>query len=108
MGGVGKRTGMSFLDSTPLKVSHINREKQHKVFKGIAEKSFGTTSWFYGFKLHLVTNDKEEIVHFLITNANVNDRQPLKDKTFHENIFGKFFGDIGYLGKDLFEKLFVE
>tara|TARA_B110000046_G_scaffold157892_1_gene169525 strand:- start:3206 stop:3385 length:180 start_codon:yes stop_codon:yes gene_type:complete len=59
MGGLGKRTGMSFIDSTLLKVSHIKREKQHKEFKGIAEKSFGTTSWFYGLKLHLVTNDKE-------------------------------------------------
>ena len=108
MRGLGKCTGISFIDSTPLRVSHIKREKQHKVFKGIAEKSFGTIGWFYGFKLHLVANDKGEIVDFLITSANVDDRQPLKDKTFHKKVFGKIFGDKGYLGKDLFDMLFVE
>jgi hypothetical protein len=108
MRGLGKCTGISFIDSTPLRVSHIKREKQHKVFKGITEKSFGTMGWFYGFKLHLVANDKGEIVDFLITSANVDDRQPLKDKTFHKKVFGKIFGDKGYLGKDLFDRLFVD
>jgi hypothetical protein len=108
MRGLGKCTGISFIDSTPLKVSHIKREKQHKVFEGIAEKSFGTMGWYYGFKLHLIANDKGEIVDFLFTKANVDDRQPLKDKTFHEKIFGKIFGDKGYLGQDLFDKLFID
>jgi hypothetical protein len=106
--GLGKCTGISFIDSTPLKVSHIKREKQHRVFKGIAEKSFGTMGWYYGFKLHLVANDKGEIVDFLITKANVDDRQPLKDKSFHDKVFGKIYGDKGYLGKDLFDKLFTD
>lgn len=106
--GLGKCTGISFIDSTSLKVSHIKREKQHKVFAGLAEKSFGTMGWFYGFKLHLVANDKGELVDFVITKANVDDRQPLKDNTFHDKIFGKIYGDKGYLGQDLFDKLFVD
>ncbi len=105
---LGKCTGISFIDSTSLKVSHIKREKQHRVFKGIAQKSFGTMGWFYGFKLHLITNDKGEIIEFLITKANVDDRQPLRDKSFHDKVFGKIYGDKGYLGKDLFDKLFVD
>lgn len=44
----------------------------------------------------------------LITKANLDDRQPLKDKTFHEKVFGKIYGDKGYLGNDLFDKLFVD
>ena len=32
-----------------------------------------------GFKLHLVINDKGEILNFVITQANTDDRQPLKD-----------------------------
>jgi len=56
--GLGKCSGISFIDSTALKVCHYKREKQHKVFKGIAEKSYGTLGWFHGFKLHLVCNDK--------------------------------------------------
>lgn len=108
MRGLGQCTGISFIDSTTLKVSNYKREKQHKVFKDIAEKSYGTMGWFYGFKLHLVCNDKGEIIDFLITKANVDDRQPLKDKNFHDKIFGKIYGDKGYLGKDLFDKLFVD
>lgn len=38
--------------------------------------------WFYGFKLHLVINDKGEIIDFQFTQANVNDRAPLEDKNF--------------------------
>jgi len=86
----------------------VAREKQHKVFDGIAEKTFGTMGWYFGFKLHLIANDRGELVDFLITKANVDDRQPLKNKTFHEKVFGKIYGDKGYLGKDLFDSLFVD
>ena len=106
--GLGKCSGISFIDSTALKVCHYKREKQNKVFQGIAEKSYGTLGWFYGFKLHLISNDKGQIVDFLITKANVDDRYPLKNKNFHDKIFGKIYGDKGYLGKDLFDKLFVD
>ena len=101
---LGDCTGISFIDSTPLKVCHYKREKQHQVFKGIAKKSYGTMGWYYGFKLHLVCNDKGEIVDFMFTQANVDDRLPLKQKKFHD----KIFGDKGYIGKDLFDKLFID
>ena len=108
MFGLGKCSGISFIDSTALKVCHYKREKQHKVFKGIAEKSYGTLGWFFGFKLHLICNDKGQIIDFLITKANVDDRYPLKNKNFHDKLFGKIYGDKGYLGKDLFDKMFVD
>ncbi len=105
---LGDCTGISFIDSTTLKSCHYKREKQHKVFAGLARKSFGTLGWFYGFKLHLVCNDKGEIVEFMLTPGNVDDRKPLKNKSFNEKIFGKIYGDKGYLGKDLFDQLFVD
>ncbi|GHV48495.1 hypothetical protein FACS1894181_04370 [Bacteroidia bacterium] len=64
--------------------------------------------WFFGFKLHLVINDKGEIFDFLITQANVDDREPLKNKRFHDKLFGKIFAGRGYVSQDLFEKLFVD
>ncbi|VAW12754.1 Mobile element protein, partial [hydrothermal vent metagenome] len=30
--------------------------------------------WFYGFKLHIIVNDKGELLEFVITQANVDDR----------------------------------
>ena len=38
--------------------------------------------WFYGFKLHLIINDKGEILNFVITQGNIDDRQPLKNENF--------------------------
>ena len=55
---LGKCTGISIIDSTPLVSCHIKREKQHKTMKGWAAKGKCTMGWFYGFKLHLVINDK--------------------------------------------------
>lgn len=105
---LGDCTGISFIDSTPLRVCHYKREKQHQVFKDIAKKSYGTMGWYFGFKLHLVCNDKGEIIDFMLTPASVDDRFPLKQKKFHNKLFGKIFGDKGYIGKDLFERLFVD
>lgn len=105
---LGKCTGISFIDSTPLRSCHIRREKQHKTFKGVATKGQCSLGWFFGFKLHLIINDKGEILDFVITQANVDDRKPLENMNLHKNIFGKLYGDKGYIGKDLFEKLFVD
>ena len=105
---MGKCTGISIIDSTPIRVCHIKREKSNKVFKGLAVKGKSTVGWFFGFKLHLVINDKGEIIQFVITQANVDDREPLKSKRFHEKLFGKLFADKGYISKDLFEKLYID
>lgn len=105
---LGTCTGISFIDSTPITACHIKREKQNKVFKGFATKGQCSMGWFFGFKLHIVINDKGEIINFLFTQANVDDRFPLKNKNFHDKIFGKIFGDKGYIGKDLFEELFID
>nr|WP_105015036.1 transposase [Polaribacter porphyrae] len=79
---LGKCLGISFIDFNVIKVPHYKREKQHKVFKSIAEKTYVTLGWFYGVKLHLFYNDKGQIVDFLIRKANVDDRSPLKIKPF--------------------------
>jgi hypothetical protein len=43
----------------------------------------------------------------MITPGDVDDRKPLEYKNFVEFIYGKLVGDKGYIGKSLFEKLFV-
>ena len=103
-----KCAGISYIDSTPIRVCHIKREKQHKVFKEFAQKEQCSLGWFYGFKLHLIINDKGEILDFIITPGNIDDRKPLSDINLHKRIFGKLFGDKGYISKDLFEQLFID
>ena len=48
---LGKCTGISFIDSTPLRSCHIKRENQHKTFKDIAQKGQCSLGWFYGLIL---------------------------------------------------------
>ena len=57
-------------------------ERQHRTMRGWAAKGKCTMGWFYGFKLHLVINDKGEIIQWKLTPGNVDDREPLKDKRF--------------------------
>ena len=101
---LGEKTGIYFVDSTLIKVCHIRREKQNKVFKGIAEKGKLTMGWFFGFKLHLVINDKGEIMAFKLTKGNVDDRKPVPDLV--KSLAGKLVGDKGYISSKLFDQLY--
>lgn len=104
---LGSCTGISFVDSTPIRVCNNKRIKRNKVFKGIAQVGKSTMGWFYGFKLHIVINDKGEILNFAITQANVDDREPLKNEGFLKAVFGKLFADKGYISEKLANILFV-
>jgi len=104
---MGNCTGISFIDSTPLRVCHNRRIHSHKVFKGIAERGHCSIGWFFGFKLHLIINDKGELLDFVITQANVDDRQPLIAGKMLKQVWGKLFGDKGYISQSLFSMLFV-
>ena len=104
---LGKCTGISFVDSTPLRVCRNQRIHIHKTFKGIAQRGKCSMGWFFGFKLHLICNEKGELLNFMITPGDVDDREPLKYEAFMEFIYGKLVGDKGYIGKELFQRLFV-
>ncbi len=104
--GLEDCTGISFVDSTPLRVCDNRRIHQHKTFKNIAQRGQCSLAWFYGFKLHLVNNDKGEPIDVYITPGNVDDRKALKLKSFINKLWGKLFGNKGYLSKTLFSELF--
>lgn len=104
--GLAHCTGISFVDSTPLRVCNRRRIHQHKTFIDIAQRGQCSLGWFYGFKLHIVTNDTGGIIDFMITKGNVDDRKPLRFKQFIRKLYGKLFGDKGYISKELFTELF--
>ena len=64
--------------------------------------------WFFRFKLHMIINDKREILSIMFTAADIDDRKPLKQGSFLNNIEGKFCADKGYIGEMLFENLFLD
>ena len=103
----GTCTGIAYVDSTPLRVCKHQRILIHKTFKGIAQRGKCPMGWLFGFKLHLIINDKGEILNFMFTPGNVDDREPLYSESFIENVKGKLCGDKGYIGKQLSESLFM-
>ncbi len=105
-GHKGQCTGISFVDATSLQVCHNRRIKRHKVFAGVAKRGKTSMGWFFGFKLHLVVNDQGEILAFQLTPGNVDDRKPVPKLS--KNLFGKLFGDRGYISQALFQQLYEE
>ena len=63
--------------------------------------------WFFGFKLHLIINEKGGILNFMLTPGDNDDREPLKYENFVKEIYGKLVVDKGYISKELFNELFV-
>jgi hypothetical protein len=106
---MGDCTGISCVDSTPLAVCHPARIRQHRVFAGTAHRSKTSVGWFYGFKLHLVVNDRGELLSFCLTPGNVDDRQPVPQLARQaRRLFGKLFGDKGSISQALARQLILE
>ena len=63
-----------------------------------------SVDWYFGFKLHLIINDQGELLAFQITPGNIDERKPVP--TLAKKLWGRIFGDKGYISKDLFKELF--
>ena len=100
----GEITGIAFIDSTKIQICHNKRIPRNKVFAGIAKRGKTTAGWFYGFKLHLIINEVGEILAFQFTPGNVADVSILE--SLSRRIFGKLFGDKGYISAEIAKKLF--
>lgn len=103
---LGTCTGLSFVDSTPLAVCKNPRIHHHRVFADQAARGKTSVGWFFGFKLHLVINDCGGLLAFHLTPGNVDDRTPVPSMI--HRVFGKLFGDKGYISQDLFAHLWED
>lgn len=101
----GSGSGVSFIDSTPIAVCHNRRIASHRVFAGIAQRGKTSMGWFFGFKLHLVVNDRGELLACQLTLGNVDDRTPVPRLT--QGLLGRLFGDRGYISRKLASQLFA-
>jgi len=102
----GQPTGIQFIDSLPIRVCHNRRIHSHRVFDGFARRGKSSLGWFYGFKLHLVINDQGELLGITLTSGNVDDRRPVARLV--RKLWGKLFGDRGYISQQLFDELWAQ
>jgi transposase len=91
------------MDSTALSVCHNRRIERNKVFENIAERGRTSVDWFFGFKLHLVVNDRGELLNIILTPGNTDDRKPVPQLL--QQLFGKVFADKGYVSQKLAKQL---
>ena len=101
---LGGCDGVSFIDSTRLRVCENRRIPRHRVLVS-EEAGRGMTSmgWFYGFKLHLVINTHGELLSVYLTSGNTDDRRPVLELA--RPVFGKLYADKGYISKELRQTL---
>ncbi|MFZ1249180.1 MAG: IS982 family transposase [Candidatus Saccharimonadales bacterium] len=102
------KTGIQFIDSTSLVVCSNLRINRHKVFKDSAARGHTSEGWFFGFKLHIVVNDRGELLALRITPGNVSDTNKTVVTGLTKGLQGKLFGDKGYLSKELFAQLWEQ
>ena len=102
----GRCTGISFIDSTSSPVCHNNRIYRNKVFRDYVTRGKSTKDWYFGFKLHFICHEREEILNFMLTKVNVDYKNENVFNRLIDNVFEKLSFDKGYISKGLFEKLF--
>jgi transposase len=102
----GQKTGIYYVDSTHFPVCRNIRINRHKTFKGLAARGHSSIDWFYGFKLHMVINDKSEIVAIKVTEGNVDDRKAFEEIVIKKGLKGKCYADKGYLSGKMFNRLY--
>lgn len=101
----GENSGIYFIDSTKLSICHNKRTGSNRVFGRLARIGMSSYGWFMGYKLHLVINNKGEIMVIKITKAHNSDLVAVDSIT--KGLQGKLFGDKAYISKDLFAKLYA-
>ncbi len=52
-----------------------------------------SVDWFFGFKLHIVVNERGQLLNAILTPGNIDDRKPVPDLL--NGLFGKIFADRG-------------
>jgi len=88
-----------FVDATPYPVCNNKRIFTHKTFKDIAQRGKSSMGWFYGFKLHIVTDQNKHILGLKVTSGEVNERKPIKELL--NSLKGTAIMDSAYLSADL-------
>lgn len=99
-----KKAGtIKLVDSTPLPVCKNMRIYRHKTMKRVATRSKSSLGWFYGLKLHAMTDVVGNLLELRFTTGNIGDRKILDVflEKLHDSIV---IADAGYISPILERK----
>jgi hypothetical protein len=99
----GTDSGVAYIDSTCLSVCHPKRRGQHRTFRDLAQSGKTSVGWFFGFKLHVVINDRGDILAVQLTPGNCHDSQVAYQLL--SSFQGLAIGDKGYISQALSDAL---
>lgn len=99
-----QRSGViKLVDSTPLPVCKNKRISRHKVMRKLASRKKSTMGWFYGLKLHIVSDLEGNILMIKFTTGSVDDRVAL-DEFLDKLSNSLIVADAGYTSGKLEKK----
>lgn len=94
------------LDATDVPVCSNNKAKSHKVMKRLAAWGKTGKGWFYGLKMHLISDLEGKLLALKFTSGNVDDRDIVVDLA--KDLKGIFVADAGYISSELEKKFYQE
>jgi hypothetical protein len=100
---IARHDGVYLIDSKPVPVCKGVRHKRERLMTEAVQGRGGATKFFYGFKLHAVTNPSGYFCRFGIVPANEHDvtvAHYLLDETYDD--FESIIGDKGYKGLGIY------
>lgn len=89
------------LDSTCIPVCKIKNAKHHKTMYGLAAWGKTGEGWFYGVKLHLISDLMAKLQSVLFTSGNVSDKDVDTVLKLSKDITGIVIADAGYVSQKL-------
>lgn len=94
------------IDSTDIPVSSVRKAKHHQIMEQLA--SWGKTGkgWFYGLKMHLISDLTGKFLSLKFTSGNVDDRSITIDLS--KDLEGIFLADAGLISEDLAQRFHQE
>jgi len=97
------KQNLYFIDSSKIAVCWNKRIFNHKVAKWFAQRWKSTMWWFFGFKLHIITDINWNLLRVKVTSGNIDDRNPVLSLT--KELRWILVWDAWYLWEELRKKL---
>lgn len=94
---------LMFVDGSEVPVCTNKRIFTHKVAKEIAQRGKSTKGWFYGFRLHVLSDAQGNLLGIRITPGNVDERKQVLNLL--KGLSEILVGDAGYVSNPLQNKL---